>query len=100
LKKDVLWRTIISLMLGFFTVILLQFIVTLLPNGQFRDILAGLVSVPATFITGIFFPDGKPTGSNNAAWDLILTVSKILICTLIWFIVLGWRYRRSQSAVI
>lgn len=87
-------------MLGFFTVILVQFIVTLLPNGQFRGFLADLVSVPATFVAGIFFPDGKPTGGSNAAWDLILTVSKILICTLIWFIVLGWRYRRSQSAVI
>lgn len=100
MKKDVLWRTIISLMLGFVTVILIQFIVTLLPNGQFRGFLAGLVSVPATFVAGIFFPDGRPTGGNNDAWDLILTVSKIALCTLIWFIILGWRNRRNQSAVI
>lgn len=87
-------------MLGFVTVILVQFIVTLLPNGPVRGFLAGLVSVPATFVAGIFFPDGKPTGGNQAAWDLILTFSKIALCTLIWFVILGWRNRRSQSAVI
>lgn len=100
MKKDVLWRAIISLMLGFFTVILAQFVVTLLPNGEVRGFLAGLVSLPASFVTSIFFPDGKPTGGGNAAWDLIFTVSKILICTVIWFAILGWRDRKSQSAVI
>ena len=86
--------------MGFLTVMLVQFIVTLLPNGQLRSILNGLVSLPASFVTSIFFPDGKPTRSDAAAWALIFTVSEILFCTVIWFAVLGWRNRKSQSAVI
>jgi hypothetical protein len=100
LKKDTLWRSIIALLLGFSTVILIQFVVTLLPNGQIRDLLSGIVSVPASLVTTIIFPDGKPAGGQNVAWDLILTVAKISLCSIVWYAVLAWRNRKSQSAVI
>jgi hypothetical protein len=100
LKKDTLWRSIISLLLGFCTVILVQFVVTLLPDDPFRAFLTGLVAVPASFIAGIFFPEGKPAGGDNVTWELIITMSKIALCAFIWFAVLAWRNRRSQSAVM
>lgn len=100
MKKDTLWRSVISLILGFSTVVLIQFIVTLLPNGQIRDLLSGLVSVPASLVAAIFFPEGKPAAGGNVAWDMIFTVAEIVFCTIIWFAVLAWRNRKSQSAVI
>ena len=100
MKRDVLWRSIISLTLGFSTFILIQFVVTLLPNGQLRGILEGLVSLPASLVTSIFFPDGKPAINGNDAWALIFVVSEIVFCAVIWFVVLSWRNQKSHDAVI
>jgi hypothetical protein len=100
LKKDVLWRSIISLMLGFSTFILVQFLVTVLPYGNLRTLLSNMVSVPASLVVGVFFPNGKPAINGNDAWALIFIVCEIVFCAVIWFVILSWRNQKSHDAVI
>jgi hypothetical protein len=98
-KKHVLWRSVVSLVLGFVTLVLIRFIMTFWPNGLTRDAFNSIVSFPGWMATTLFFPEGYPTYAA-AVWDLIFTFSEILSFTIIWYAVLAWRNRKSQSAVV
>lgn len=94
--KDITWRSAISILLGVITVVLIRLISTLMPYGSSRIYVSDLITIPASFIAPILYPDGPPQGGMPWAG----TVFDVLVYAFIWFIIIGWRKRRSRSAII
>jgi hypothetical protein len=100
LKKESNWRLFISVLLGFVTVAVLRFSVTLLPFGNLRIVVDDAATLPAMLITHFVYPDGMPAGPGAPHLGALLTVSEIIPYAIIWFAFLSWRNRRSQTAII
>lgn len=94
--KDITWRSAISILLGVVTVVLINLIGSLMPYGSSRIYVNDLISIPASFITPVLYPDGTPPGGIPIAG----TIFDILFYGLIWFIIIGWLKRKSRSAVL
>lgn len=94
--KDITWRSAISILLGVITVVLIRLIGSLLPYGSSRIYVNDLITVPASFIAPVLYPDGLPQGAMSWAG----TVFDVLVYAFIWFIIIGWRRRKSRSAII
>lgn len=94
--KEITWRSAICTLLGLVTVVLIRLIATLMPYGPSRIYVSDLITVPASFIAPLLYPDGTPQGGMPWAG----TIFDVLVYAFIWFIVIGWRRRKSRSAVV
>lgn len=100
MKKDFNWRLIISILLGFVTVVALRFAATLLPFGTLRDLVNDAATFPALLITHFVYPDGMPAGPGAPDLGGLFLICEVIPYIIIWFVILSWRYRRSQTAII
>lgn len=100
LKKDFNWRLIVSVLLGFLTVVVLRFGVTLLPFGPLREFADQATTLPATLITRFVYPDGMPSGPGGPNLNGLFLVCEVIPYVILWFVVLSWRYRKSQTAIM
>lgn len=51
-------------------------------------------------VTHFVYPDGMPTGPGAPDLGGLFLICEVIPYIIIWFVILSWRYRRSQTAII
>jgi hypothetical protein len=100
-NKDISWRFLISLVLGFVTFTALRFAANSLPYGPGREYASDAASFPASLVASAIYPyGGASTVSGGPSPAVFIAISEIVFYALIWQAVLAWRRRKSRHAIL
>lgn len=97
-NQRLVWRGIISLLLGSATLGIIGILATQLPYSPIRDHITDAAALPGGLLASIFYPEGVHTGRGAPSWAVVCMGFNVFVYTLAWFATLSWMNRRNRNA--